>query len=108
MTDPVRRPAALMPAPRHLHKRRFRAEIPIGQMGGYQTSTLADPPKSPAQPLAQSKPVAKSPSPDRNMAEGMTETADAALRRKRLVALSVVILVSVIVPVLALLLIFGQ
>lgn len=34
MTDEIRQTAAVLPAPRHLRKRRLRAEIPASQMLG--------------------------------------------------------------------------
>lgn len=105
MTDPVRRPAAFTPAPRHLRRRAFRADIAPRHMGGFQTSpndrTVGA--VQPEDSNVVSPKLAKAPARTHNMG-----TADSSRQRKRRIALLIVILVSVSVPILALTLIFGQ
>ncbi|MDR6639838.1 hypothetical protein J2Y68_003504 [Paenarthrobacter nitroguajacolicus] len=102
MTDPVRRPAAFTPAPRHLRRRAFRAEVPPSLMGGFQTDGGLKPAtRMEATPSAHAPAgVTTNSDPDAGA------PAETNLRQKRRVALVLVILVSVSIPILALTLIF--
>ncbi|MFK0039342.1 hypothetical protein ACIQTW_05830 [Paenarthrobacter sp. NPDC090517] len=108
MTDPVRRQAVLMPAPRHLRRRRFRSEISTSLMGGYQTPAPGKRSGPPAPRSANSSGEFESSTRDKTSLEDPQEPRDTALLRKRRIALLIVILVSVTIPVLVLALMFGQ
>ncbi|MFK0006885.1 hypothetical protein ACIQTZ_07520 [Paenarthrobacter sp. NPDC090520] len=115
MTDPVRQKAALSPAPRHLRKRRFRAEVRISSIAGYGSpdrprkvapATLATGAAAPVTPAVVPAPAASAPSsPLTIRSYGFRK---ASLRQKRLIALLAVILVSITIPVLALTLMFAR
>ncbi|NWL26118.1 hypothetical protein DM794_03430 [Paenarthrobacter ureafaciens] len=113
MTDEIRQTAAVLPAPRHLRKRRLRAEIPASLMTG-ATARSRVPPAAQAEIHVDDRPSPsiaqrnkeQPPPARRDEHNGLTE--EAALQRKRRIALVIVILVSVSIPILALTLIFGQ
>lgn len=109
MTNPVRRTATLSPSPRHMRRRRFRGDVPPSLLPEHKQVMKAERSSStsaavtPAAPLpktgvsTQSAPVARD-----------SEPKETSLRRKRLVALAVVTLVSLSIPILALTLMFGR
>ena len=113
MTDEIRQTAAVLPAPRHLRKRRLRAEIPASLMTG-ATARSRVPPAAQAEIHVDDRPSPsiaqrnkeRTPPARHDEQNGLTD--EAALQRKRRIALAIVILVSVSIPVLALTLIFGQ
>lgn len=108
MTDQVRRQAVLLPAPRHLRKRRFRSEISPSLMGGYTTDASANP-LSPASPALAKALITDQATASAKMSGGLRlESGDITHRQKRLIALVLVILVTISVPVLALTLIFAR
>lgn len=112
MTDEIRQTAAVLPAPRHLRRRRLSPEIPASLMIG-ATAQHRLPPAGQAEiqvvdrpnPSVAQQHEERTPPARRNERDGLTEQA--ALQRKRRIALAFVILVSVSIPVLALTLIFG-
>lgn len=107
MTDPVRRSAALSPAPRHLRRRRFRSEIPLSLMARDQAHGPLNSPLKLSQNRSESARTAKANTPIKGPDEERVEPRDVTHRQKRLIALVLVILVSVSIPVLALTLIFA-
>ncbi|MFE4196519.1 hypothetical protein ACFRJ9_11690 [Paenarthrobacter sp. NPDC056912] len=107
MTDPVRQPATLSPAPRHLRKRRFRPEVATSLMAGYQQHSPANPSLRPAQTRGDSKGAVKAAPPIKESTRQRPEPREVTLRQKRLIALLVVILVSISIPILLLTLIFA-
>ncbi|XAZ30775.1 hypothetical protein AAHB34_16790 [Paenarthrobacter ureafaciens] len=113
MTDEIRQTAAVLPAPRHLRKRRLRAEIPASQMlGATAQARLLPAVRAKGQAdgraiLAVAQPVTGQ-TPKAQHDDYTVSAEEAALQRKRRIALAIVILVSVTIPVLALTLIFGQ
>ncbi|MBN9128244.1 MAG: hypothetical protein J0I04_01130 [Paenarthrobacter ureafaciens] len=113
MTDEIRQTAAVLPAPRHLRKSRLRAEIPASLMtgavaqrsvpaAGHAEVQMVERPE----PSAAQLEIEHTPSARHDEHNGLTD--EAALQRKRRIALAIVILVSVSIPILALTLIFGQ
>ncbi|MET4622066.1 hypothetical protein ABIE18_003534 [Arthrobacter sp. 2762] len=107
MTEPVRRLAALSPAPRHLRKRRFRSEIPSSLMAGYLAQGPIISPCQPSETPSEDAQTAKAITPAKGPGGQLPEPHDVTHGQKRLIALVLVILVSVSIPVLALTLIFA-
>lgn len=97
-----RRTADLSPSPRHLRKRRFRADLRSTSMGGYEAAE-----KPPRNARATPAPSPDMPRPTIGL-KSRTSGRKASPRRKRLIALVVVIFVAISIPVLALTLVFGR
>ena len=111
MTDTVRQAAAPSPSPRHMRKRRFLGDVPTSTLPGNpgtvdiarSESRLSASPK-PARPAGGGtapKPTASS------VPSISTGSRKASPRQKRLVALTIVILVSISIPLLVLTLMFA-
>jgi hypothetical protein len=98
LENPVNEAPALVAAPRHLRRRAFHEEIPdtllVPDVQPY-TLTRAEP-----SPARRTKP-----SPDKRTAKDL-DSRESAYRRKRLVALLVVIAVSLSIPILIIALVF--
>lgn len=113
MTDEIRQTAAVLPAPRHLRRRRLSPEIPASLMTG-ATAQSRIPPSGQAKGQADGRaiPAVAQPAtvqtPTSQHDDYDVSAEEAVLQRKRRIALVIVILVSVSIPVLALTLIFGQ
>lgn len=110
MTNPVTRTAPPSPAPRHMRRRRFRGDVPSALLPWHQPSEMeagrarpapANRTSPPSRPVVMAPPVTAPELP-----KGTSK--DTGLRRKRLVALAVVTLVSLSIPILALTLMFGR
>lgn len=107
MTDSVRQAAALSPSPRHMRKRSFGRDVPTGHVA----------PKAPTKPPngEQKDTVTVRPPRDSQLTAGQggdelqraKSHAKATPRRKRLIALTAVILVSLSIPLMVLTLIFA-
>jgi hypothetical protein len=100
LEHPVNEAPALVAAPRHLRRRAFHEEIPdtllVPDVQPYTlTLTRAEP-----SPARRTKP-----SPDKRTARDL-DSRESAYRRKRLVALLVVIAVSLSIPILIIALVF--
>lgn len=117
LTDSVRQPAALSPSPRHLRRRRFRREVPSSLLvAGSPTQTLAEDslprgalPPNDAGNLRAGVDVLTTSAPTNKVRSRKPRLGgEAKLRRKRLVALAIVILVSLSIPLLAFTLIFAR
>lgn len=100
--DAARSAEPLPPSPRHMRRRRFRGDVPASMLPG----SGAESTRRPTRDLAAK--------PARPPASVVTEHPatphghrKASHRRKRLVVLGIVILVSLSIPVLALTLIFA-
>lgn len=110
MTKPVSRTAALSPSPRHMRRRRFRGDVPSTLLPGHQP---AKPTAARPRPAAVNRPTS-SPKPaveafrEKTTEHPSASSGDNSLRRKRLIALAVVTLVSLSIPILALTLMFGR
>ncbi|MDR6987948.1 hypothetical protein J2Y66_002446 [Paenarthrobacter nitroguajacolicus] len=106
MTDAVGQPVVLSPSPRHMRKRRFFGDVQPSQLPEHR-------------PLPMTRPVAQSPdAPRKSAADSDAPTLKpanksgkklkrASLEQKRLIALTVVILVSISIPLLVLTLVFA-
>jgi hypothetical protein len=99
LENPVNEAPALVAAPRHLRRRAFHEEIP---------DTLLVPDVQPfALTRAEASPAKRTrPSPDKRTAARDLDSRESAYRRKRLVALLVVIAVSLSIPILIIALVF--
>jgi hypothetical protein len=98
LENPVNEAPALVAAPRHLRRRAFHEEIPDTLLvPDVQPYTLT---RAEASPARRTKP-----SPDKRTARDL-DSRESAYRRKRLVALLVVIAVSLSIPILVIALVF--
>ncbi len=110
MTDIVRRAAAPSPAPRHMHKRRFRGDVPPSQLPRHQApETPAVLRRATTEAAHQTPPPVEALKPVSKPAAYVSNRGSrkATLRQKRMTALGLVILISISIPILVLFLMHG-